>query len=63
MCFVNMRELIDITSFFSLHALITGNVHDDHDEKKSLSIGSFVCLPICLLIFLDKLKGSSSMHQ
>jgi hypothetical protein len=63
MCFVNMRELVDATFFFSLHALITGNVCDEHEVIKSLPIDSFNCLRICLLGFLDKVKENSSMHQ
>jgi hypothetical protein len=63
MCFINVRERSDITSFFSLDKLITGKFHDDHDEDKSSPIDSFGCLPICLFIFADKVKGSRSMHQ
>ncbi len=32
--FFNVRGLVDVTSFFSLHTLITGNVRVKHDEKK-----------------------------
>jgi hypothetical protein len=42
MCFVNVREVTDLSSFVSIYTLIAGDIHDVCEEKKMLRMGSFI---------------------
>ena len=41
-CFVNVRKSVYVSSFFSLHTLITGNDRYVDDKKKALRAGSSI---------------------